>query len=290
MRISRITSRRLLHIVRLAEVVDARTLRPFPRRGPEQAIERNTTLVKTHAKSMYDPDRHQRAKRTRELAVQVLTPRLSLPEFLAAIPRASERVLMLDYDGTLAPFQVRPERAMPYPGIAEALKELIDDGATRVVIVSGRRAEEIVPLLGLARHPEIWGGHGWERLTPDGRLQAHAPSERLRSALEDATQSVAALSRLGARLEHKPASVALHWRGLPALAVARIESQARDAWSRRAGDELDLLTFDGGLELRAKGCNKQQAPFRDDLPSHDLTGGGYWIPDVLEYEHIDEWI
>ena len=33
---------------------------------------------------------------------------------------------MLDYDGTLAPFQPRPERAVPYPGIREALESLIE--------------------------------------------------------------------------------------------------------------------------------------------------------------------
>jgi trehalose 6-phosphate phosphatase len=218
-----------------------------------------TNTRQDQCNSMSDAGRHERAIRNREPVVHMLTRRFTLPEFLAAIPQAHERVLMLDYDGTLAPFQVRPERAVPYPGVTEALRELMDEGATRVVIVSGRRAGEIVPLLGLDRHPEIWGGHGWERLMPDGRLQAQAPDDALRAALERATQSVVALTRLGARLEHKPASVALHWRGLPALAVAKIEAQAREAWSRRADGELDLLTFDGGLELRAKGCNKRQA-------------------------------
>lgn len=200
-----------------------------------------------------------RALRSREPAVQVLTPRFSLDAFLAGIPVAGERVLMLDYDGTLAPFQVRPERAVPYPGVTETLKELIDDGGTRVVIVSGRRAEELVPLLALDPCPEIWGGHGWERLSPDGTLSMQESSATMRAALEGATQAVGGLARLGARLEYKPASVALHWRGLPALAIARIEPQAREAWSRYEDAELDLLTFDGGLELRARCCTKRHA-------------------------------
>ena len=96
--------------------------------------------------------------------MQVLTPRIDWVEFLEGISRAPGRVLMLDYDGTLAPFQVRPERATPYPGVREALEDLVEDGGTRVVIVSGRPAADLVPLLGLRQTPEIWGGHGWERL------------------------------------------------------------------------------------------------------------------------------
>ena len=192
--------------------------------------------------------------------MQVLSPRLNLAEFLDHIPRAKARVLMLDYDGTLAPFQVRPERALPYPGVTEALRDLVDAGGTRVVIVSGRRAEDIPPLLALDRHPEIWGGHGWERLLPSGRLTTQEPSSAEKRSLEAAHRAVQELVRAGARLERKPASIALHWRGLPALAVARIQERGHAAWSPWVEDGgFDLLSFDGGIELRTKGCNKQHA-------------------------------
>jgi len=35
--------------------------------------------------------------------------------------------------------------------------------------------------------------------------------------------------------------------------------------------------------VTGKGCNKQSAPLRTDLPLHDLVGGNYWMPDVLLY-------
>lgn len=191
--------------------------------------------------------------------MQVLSPRFDFTQFIASLPSVRERVLMLDYDGTLAPFQVRPERAVPYPGVTDVLRELMNGGMTRVVIISGRRAEELVPLLALEQHPEIWGGHGWERLLPDGTLLSHETDAALHAVLDDASNAVGDLLRIGARLERKPASVALHWRGLSALAVAKIETRARDLWTSRANGELDLLAFDGGLELRASGCNKQHA-------------------------------
>ena len=33
-----------------------------------------------------------------------------------------------------------------------------------------------------------------------------------------------------------------------------------------------------------EGCNKNGTPIRTDLPRHDLTGGGYWIPDVTIWQ------
>jgi len=192
--------------------------------------------------------------------MRVLTASLDLHGFLARIAAARERVLMLDYDGTLAPFQVRPERALPYPGVTGALGELMNDGGTRVVIISGRSAAELVPLLALARHPEIWGCHGWERLLPDGELRTQRLSAHEAATLEDAERAARDLPPGGARIERKPASIALHWRGLPALHIARVRKQVEAAWSALAEhDGMELLPFDGGIELRARGCNKQHA-------------------------------
>jgi trehalose 6-phosphate phosphatase len=72
--------------------------------------------------------------------MQALSPQVDLPAFYDRLAAAPQRVLMLDYDGTLAPFNIRPDRAFPYPGVAELLEALMSQGDTRVVIVSGRRA------------------------------------------------------------------------------------------------------------------------------------------------------
>jgi len=190
----------------------------------------------------------------------VITPSLNLHGFLKQIPLVRERVLMLDYDGTLAPFQVRRERALPYPGVAAALKELLDGGGTRVVIVSGRRAEELVPLLGLERPPEIWGCHGWERLLSTGDIRKQPLSASDAAALDEAVRAAGDFVLGAARIERKTASIALHWRGLPVLHIARVRKQAEVIWSALAErDGMELLRFDGGIELRARGCNKQHA-------------------------------
>ena len=58
-------------------------------------------------------------------------------EFLEALPAAPGRVLLLDYDGTLAPFRVERDRATPYEGVRETVRELAHSGRTRVVVISG---------------------------------------------------------------------------------------------------------------------------------------------------------
>jgi trehalose-phosphatase len=195
-----------------------------------------------------------------ELTLEVLTPRIDFAGFVAGIRTAAERVLMLDYDGTLAPFHIRPEAAVPYPEVAGLLAEIVASGATRIVVVSGRPAAELPPLLDVEPLPEIWGSHGWERLMPDGRHVSEAPGAEAREALERARQAIEPVMPGGARVEQKVASIALHWRGLPAEDAARLQTRARTIWQPIASEGgLELLWFDGGIELRATGCNKQYA-------------------------------
>jgi trehalose 6-phosphate phosphatase len=192
--------------------------------------------------------------------LQVLASGVDLDAFYQRIASAPERVLMLDYDGTLAPFHERPECALPYPGIATLLHEIMEAGGTRLVVVSGRPASELPPLLGLGRPPEIWGTHGWERLLPDGTRHLAEPDGGARAGLDDAAAAVHRMTGHGARIERKLASVALHWRGLAPELARQLEGEARALWEPAArGGALELLPFDGGLELRARGCTKARA-------------------------------
>lgn len=189
--------------------------------------------------------------------MEVLTTGFDFPEFLHDIAAAPERILLLDYDGTLAPFQIRPELARPYPEVLTVLSNILRAGGTRVVIVSGRRAEELLPLLPLDRRPEIWGSHGRERLQPDGTLLLAVPEEHERGALEEAAAALEPVLQAGCRIERKAASVAVHWRGASVLAVAKLRAAASETWKSLARDHgLECLPFDGGLELRVPGCTK----------------------------------
>ena len=51
-----------------------------------------------------------------------------IEDFLAALPHARRRLLMLDYDGTLAPFRAERDEAAPYPGVVDLLQTLTQTG------------------------------------------------------------------------------------------------------------------------------------------------------------------
>src|SRR5215468_598001 len=67
--------------------------------------------------------------------------------FLEKVRTAHSRALLLDYDGTLAPFTPDRDRAFPYREIPELISEIMRH-QTRVVLISGRPATELLFLSG----------------------------------------------------------------------------------------------------------------------------------------------
>lgn len=183
----------------------------------------------------------------------------TLELFFQQLPYAKHRLLLMDYDGTIAPFQVDRNRAFPYPNVPELIDAIMATCATRVVLVSGRSAREIPPLLGLRPYPEIWGSHGFERLSSDGRYDMRYVGERTTAALSEA---VAELERegLGALTELKVGCIAVHWRGMRQEYMREARTACYRSLSALACRENLLLTeFDGGVELRARQVSKGDA-------------------------------
>jgi trehalose-phosphatase len=189
--------------------------------------------------------------------MQTLKPRFDVDGFFARVAKAPARVLMLDYDGTLAPFHVDPALAAPYPGVVPLLDAIVEAGRTHLVIVSGRWIKDLVPLLGLKRQPELWGSHGWERLGTDGDYRSARLRPLARMLLSSTDDRLVGLTALGARIERKHASIACHWRGLSNGQIAEIRAKLFEIWMELAhANELAWHDFDGGIELRAAGRDK----------------------------------
>jgi trehalose 6-phosphate phosphatase len=182
-----------------------------------------------------------------------------LKSFFQELKTAPQCALMLDYDGTLAPFRIRPEKAIPYPGIRRILNTILKGQHTRVVLISGRWTKDLIPLLGLEHLPEIWGSHGWERLRADGTIEIAKFDVRALRGLAEADRWVEQ-EGLAKRCEHKPGCLALHWRGLTQKEIQKTRSKAMRKWRLLVRDTgLTLSEFDGGVELRVPGRNKGHA-------------------------------
>jgi trehalose 6-phosphate phosphatase len=179
----------------------------------------------------------------------------TLQNFFGTFTAGTRPLLLLDYDGTLAPFRVDRSKARPYTGVREAIAKIIHQGQTRLVVITGRPAREIGPLLRgyppIIEQPiEVWGLHGSERLHADGRREleeAPPPTQRRLDELREYLRH----NNLGGEFEDKPNAAVMHWRGASPRTAKFIEMRTRELFepiSRLEG--LMLLQFEGGLELR----------------------------------------
>ncbi|HEY1159316.1 MAG TPA: trehalose-phosphatase [Terracidiphilus sp.] len=192
-----------------------------------------------------------------------------LEDFFRRFAGGANPLLLLDYDGTLAPFRVDRFKARPWAGVPELLARIQQQGKTRMAVITGRPAREIAPLLGL--HPidqvgapwasmgapalEVWGLHGAERLYPDGRRELEQAPAEAQEKLEELREHLRRDS-LGGLFEDKPNAAVVHWRGASPRKARLIEQRTRalfEPLTRMEG--LALLEFEAGLELRT-GRNK----------------------------------
>lgn len=183
----------------------------------------------------------------------------SLETFWQQLQTASQKVLLLDYDGTLAPFQLKRNKAFPYPGVREILEKIQASAKTRIIIVSGRAVDDLLPLLGLKHLPELWGSHGFERQLPDGTRLAQEIDV---NCFHNLARAFNWMKEHGyeADCEKKPSSLAFHWRGIENGRCQQLEKTLRNAWSPLTkGIDLEIHSFDGGLELRCAGFHKGEA-------------------------------
>lgn len=190
--------------------------------------------------------------------MKLLDEDFEVEAFFARLAAARDRVLLLDYDGTIAPFHADPAKAGPYPEVPELLRRIRAKPGNRVGIVTGRRLQDLRRPLEELPHDEAWASHGWEWVS-NGVEGFHEPGGDLREALEQATHAIRPLIVPGIRLETKIASRAVHWRGAPPELAARVRDDVIEAWEKFADGQLALLPFEQGVEIRARGHDKGDA-------------------------------
>lgn len=178
-----------------------------------------------------------------------------LDEFFAGFAGRTRPLLLLDYDGTLAPIRVDRFQAWPWAGVRAMLTQIQQQGQTQMAVITGRPAGEIAPLLGLDPPLEVWGLHGAERLYPDGRHELEQAPAATQARLDELREHLRRDS-MGGLFEDKANGVVMHWRGASRRKAEQIERRTRELFDPLARmDGLGLLEFEAGLELRV-GRNK----------------------------------
>ena len=192
-----------------------------------------------------------------ERALVKLSSQADLDALASRLRGAEGVLLLLDYDGTLAPFVRVPELARPDAELWDLIKALAAKPGVRVHVVSGRPRETLERWLGnlpIGLHAE----HGfWSRMTPSENWVALEDADvgwkgDVRRILDEAR-----VGTPGALVEEKAASLAWHWRMAdPDLGAARAQELWRRLEDRTQSLPVELLRGQSVIEVRPRGVNK----------------------------------
>lgn len=206
-----------------------------------------------------------------------LLPVDGVPDFWPRLADAARKYLILDYDGTLAPFRIDRMEAVPLEGVVDCLMTIRDRADTNLAVISGRPVDEVVKLMG-ELGITIVGSQGWEIRLPGGEQRTARPSLAQQRRLEAAELEAASLG-LAERTERKTAGVALHTRGMDPPKAKGLADDLERMWRKGAGEQgLECRRFNGGIELRLTGTNKGTA-LRDLLDGEPADTFSVYIGD-----------
>jgi trehalose 6-phosphate phosphatase len=207
-----------------------------------------------------------------------------MPEALARFA-ATDGLVGLDFDGTLAPIVAVPSEAAMPPETRAAVERLVASRPGRVAFVSGRA---LADLRAVARPPEgvlLVGSHGAEIAGAHSPLDDGA-GERLAGITAEVEEVVAA--HPGTTVERKPAGVVLHTRRADREVAARATDAVFAGAATREGVrvtcgkevvELSVVDTDKGRALQS---------LRAELGVAGVLYAGDDVTDEHAFEVLDD--
>jgi trehalose 6-phosphate phosphatase len=174
---------------------------------------------------------------------------------LERLARTPVLLVASDYDGTLAPIVEDPAAAAPLREAIVALRLLAELPSTHVAVISGRSLADLAELSGLGPPLHLVGSHGSE--FDAGFAESLSPvAVALRERIREELESIARQGP-GLHVEHKPGSLALHFR----RASSAVGERALEAVARGPGALPDVTVKHGKqvVELGVVSTDKGQA-------------------------------
>jgi trehalose 6-phosphate synthase/phosphatase len=200
-------------------------------------------------------DQLDKTKRTNKSDKQ-----LNADAIVSAFQEASRRAILLDYDGTLAPFVDSPNsnQAAPSDSLLRMLTAISAQLQTDVSIISGRPRDILERWFGGIR-VNLVAEHGfWVKHNGDW-AQADVPAikykQKILSLLEQYTERTP-----GSRIEEKSSAVVWHYRRVtPELAYARKTSLRHELQELLRDSEIEIHNGHKIIEIKPRGIDKGYA-------------------------------
>jgi len=187
--------------------------------------------------------------------VKVLDDKM-ITQFRLHYHEAQNRCLLLDYDGTLAPFTRLPQDAIPNNELKSLLSQFAADGKNNVVIISGREAAVLekwfanMPLTLVAEHGASvkMKSEQWQHLV--------SPSDQWKDEIRNIFQIF--VSRcVGSFIEEKPYGMAWHYRNThPDLGFNRSRELINNLSQLLKNTMLQVVDGNKVVEVRMSGYDK----------------------------------
>lgn len=192
----------------------------------------------------------------KQQSAKLITPE-SEAKLVRLYSKANERLIILDYDGTIKNFVASPlpEDAAPDESLRELIRSLVKQPHTTVAIVSGRSRKALdswfgdLPVSMAAEHGAWMKYHGqWSH-------QHYSLGERKKKLL--AVMHQYAERTPGAVVETKDFALVWHYRTVPTeLAHARNASLKHDLSQITAGSDIEVHTGSKIIEVKPRGIHK----------------------------------
>jgi len=174
--------------------------------------------------------------------------------------KSSSRLILLDYDGTLVPFQSKPEDAKPDNTLMRILKKLSEDPKNEVVLISGRDRRTLDKWfsglnISLVAEHGAWimrkGGKEWEVIEP---LTSGWKKEIL-PILRRFVDMVP-----GSFIEEKDFSLAWHYRNVDTESGILLSQELSNILTHLSANlEIGVLQGSKVIEVKNVGINKGRA-------------------------------
>ena len=221
---------------------------------------------------------------SKALAVRLLT-RTERRRIEERFEASRKRLILLDYDGTLVPFAADPFRAVPSPRVGKILKGLCASPGNQVVLISGRRREELE-----AWFEGFWltlvAEHGaWVRRPDRGKWEPTVDldvrwKDRIRPILERFAARVP-----GSFIEETETSLAWHYRRVDVDTGTLAAHELVDALTGLTAN-LDLAAAVGNKVVEVRSTRVSKGTFyRSHLPDGGwdfiLAAGNDWTDEAL---------
>lgn len=148
-------------------------------------------------------------------------PSFVTEQFFQELARAGTCALVMDYDSVFAPFSASITERLPSITTLQLVDNIVVNCRTRVVMVTDRKASDLLRTFRVLPRPEVWGRSGLERLYSDDRLQTLSFNNEIDRAFI-AIDHFLERDGLGRLTTQEPGSIIVRWSGLP-------EADAREA-------------------------------------------------------------